>query len=123
MIDGRAKDALREWVKRIDAAKIPIVVEGPKDRQALETLGAKDVFILSRKPLFAVAEEIASNFDEVIILTDFDKKGRELYGRLAKIFSRLGVKVDRSFRETLQKHARISHVEGLVTALRTRGVI
>lgn len=123
MTDVREIRILREWVENIGMTDLPILVEGLKDKRALEEIGVQDVFTLSGKPLFAVAEEIASSFDEVIILTDFDKKGKELYGRLARIFSRLGVKVDAYFRETLQKHARISHVEGIVTALQTKGVI
>lgn len=103
--------------------QLPIVVEGPKDKRALQAIGAQAIFTLSRKPLFAIAEDIASNFEEVIILTDFDRKGKELYGRFAEMFSHLGVNVDSYFRETLQKHARISHIEGLATMLLAREVI
>lgn len=123
MVDVSEIAILREWTERIATTELPIIVEGPKDKRALEAIGAREVFTLSRKPLFAIAEDIASNFDEVILLTDFDSKGKELYGCLARIFSRLGVKIDPYFRKTLQKHARISHIEGLITVLQTRGAL
>lgn len=116
-------ERLVEWLRKLRLTDVPIVVEGPKDERALLALGAKKIVRLSRKPLFAIAEEVASKYDCVIILTDFDKKGKELYGRLSKLFDRLGVKVDLYFRETLQKHVRISHIEGLHTALKTKKVI
>ena len=59
--DVRKIQILREWVERIGTTELPIVVEGPKDKQALEVIGAREVFTLSRKPLFAIAEEVASN--------------------------------------------------------------
>lgn len=114
---------LLEWLRKLRQTDAPIVVEGPKDERALVALGAKRIVRLSRKPLFAIAEEVANEYDNVILLTDFDKKGKELYGRLSKLFNRLGVKVDSYFRETLQKHARISHIEGLYTALKTKEMV
>lgn len=116
-------ECLVEWLQKLRSTDMPIVVEGPKDECALLALGAKRIVRLSRKPLFAIAEDVASKHGCVIILTDFDKKGKELYGRLSRLFDRLGVKVDSYFRETLQKHARISHIEGLRTALKKREMI
>lgn len=105
-----------EEIKRLKQRGALVIVEGPKDRQALERLGIMNVLTLSRKPVFAVVEE-AAEAGEVVILTDFDAKGEELYGRLASDLRRHGVKVDNRLRNLLLK-SRLSHVEGLVSFLR-----
>ena len=54
-----------------------IIVEGDKDKAALAKYGISRVYTLSKFPLFKICEMIASNYDEAVILTDFDKKGKE----------------------------------------------
>jgi len=117
------KSVLFDWVEKIKKTNLPIIVEGQKDERALRALGAKRIVRLSKKPLFAIAEDVAAIDNKVIILTDFDKKGKELYGRLSELFDRLGVQVDLYFRDALQNHTPISHVEGLCTFLQTKEVI
>ena len=91
-----------------------IIVEGKKDKAALNYIGINNYIItLSKKPIFATIESISNLTDETIILTDFDKKGKELYGKLNSGLQKLGVKVDHYFREWLQKNTKLSHVEGL----------
>jgi len=111
-------ETLNDWITALQSSGKAIIIEGPKDKAALESFGIQTIFLLSEKPLFAVAEEVAMQFSEVILLTDLDKKGKELYGKLSKEFKRLGVKVDITFREFLQKETKLSHVEGLTTYVR-----
>lgn len=104
------------WVEELNFSRKCIVVEGPKDIRALREIGVINrIYQLSKKPLFEVIEIISSETKDVVILTDFDKKGKELYGKLNSGFSRFGVRVDNSPREWLQKNTRISHIEGLFT--------
>lgn len=115
------QEALLEWVEELRTAEKAIVVEGKKDKVALEQLGIMNtIFILSKHPLHQVVEEIAQGHKEVIILMDFDQEGKELYGKLSKYFSRLGVRVDHYFREFLQKNTKVSHIEGFATYLQHR---
>lgn len=109
-----ATQELEEWVNELRASSLPIVVEGKRDKRALERLGMQRVISLD-KPLFAMVEEIAAREEEVVILTDLDRKGKELYGKLKKDFVTHGVRVDNHFREFLQQKTRISHIEGLKT--------
>ncbi len=90
------------------------IVEGKKDRLALEKLGFKQVFELN-KALFMVAEEFDKK-DTVQILTDFDKEGKKLYGRLVKELSRRGVRISNRLRNLILK-TKISHIEGLYSYL------
>jgi len=68
---------------------------------------------LDRKAIFSVIEDIAKITSEVIILTDFDAEGKKLYGKLNSGLQKHGVKVDKYFREWLQRNTKLSHVEGL----------
>ncbi|MBD3312990.1 toprim domain-containing protein [Candidatus Woesearchaeota archaeon] len=108
-----AQDIL-DWVKELKGSDIPVLVEGKKDKAALESLGISNIITL-KKPLYLVVEKIASEHNLVIILTDFDKKGKELYGKLKKDLLKHGVRIDNQFREFLQKNTQISHIEGIRT--------
>jgi len=104
---------LLEWVGKLkDSGKL-IIVEGVKDKRALEKMGIDNVITL-KKALYKVVEEAAKHEKECIILTDFDKKGKQLYEKLNSGLSEEGVKIDRYFREWLRKHTRLSHIEGLM---------
>ena len=62
--------------------KVPIIVEGKKDKRALKVLGFKGtIYTINRgMQLFNFCEEISRKHDSVIILTDWDSRG----GRTAK---------------------------------------
>lgn len=88
-----------------------IVVEGKKDKRALERLGCKKILTLENKPLYAVVESLLPE-KEVVLLTDLDKKGKELYARLYRSCTKRGVRVDNTLRLLLFRE-RVSHIEGL----------
>lgn len=100
------------------ARKCLVVVEGKKDRFALEELGFPMIFVLNEdgKSLYEKIEEIEgiAGRKRVCILTDFDKKGRQLYLLLKRELGAKRVKMDNSFRGVLLK-SHISHIEGLAS--------
>jgi 5S rRNA maturation endonuclease (ribonuclease M5) len=72
---------------------IPVLIEGKKDEEALKKLGINGNFIkVSGSPfkLFEITELATSSSSQVIILTDFDKKGAELAKRLSEDIQSLG---------------------------------
>jgi 5S rRNA maturation endonuclease (ribonuclease M5) len=82
------KERLEDFQKLIEELidenkKIPIIVEGKKDKRALKVLGFKGgIYTINRgMQLFNFCEEISRKHDRVIILTDWDSRG----GRIAKI--------------------------------------
>ncbi|MBW2999345.1 toprim domain-containing protein [Candidatus Woesearchaeota archaeon] len=113
---------LSEWIEEVKNSGKLIIVEGLKDKKALNSLGISNVVTL-KKPLFQVIEEIAAKHKEVIILTDIDKKGKLLYGKLRSGLQRFGVKVDTKFREFLIKNTKLSHIEGLPTYLNNNSAV
>lgn len=101
---GKAKDNL-------------IIVEGKKDKHALQQLGFQRIFVINEtgKSLPEKIEQIQAlcgKKDKVCILTDFDKKGKQMYLLLKSKFSELGIKMDNTLRGFLLKE-RVSHIEGL----------
>lgn len=98
------------------------VVEGKKDIASLNSLGFQKVYQIHQTgvSLSERIEEIVSHIarkDVVCILTDFDKKGKQLYLIIKKEMQALGVRLDSSFRNILRSH--ISHIEGLKSFVET----
>jgi 5S rRNA maturation endonuclease (ribonuclease M5) len=95
----------------------PIVVEGKSDEKALRQLGIKGmIFRLdSGNTLFGVCENISKNHKEVIVLTDWDSKGRELCVSLKNAFTANCVKCDFEYRRKIAYLCRkeIKDVESL----------
>jgi len=113
-------EELREWTEDLREAskKKIILVEGMKDKRALEEFGVGNIIILKGRALFKVVEEVIESGKECIILFDLDKKGKELFGRVNSRLQHFGVKVDNSFREFLFKNTKLRQVEGLVSYLK-----
>ena len=118
------KEEIKEMLQKIKEEAPIIVVEGKKDRAALEAFQIKNIIILNGKDIWnrieQTVEETGKNTrskqeKEFLILTDFDKKGKELYGKIAKNLDKLGAKINKEYREFFQKKTKLSHVEGIVT--------
>ena len=107
------KEEFRELADKAIASSMLIIVEGKKDRAALNKIGIQNIIELSKKPLYRIIEEISDSNDECIILTDLDKKGKELYGRLNSELQKRGVKVNNKLRDFLFKNTRIRQIEGI----------
>lgn len=64
-----------------------------------------------RERIRFIVEELDKK-DRVCILTDFDKKGKQLYLLIKQEMQTLGVRLDSSLRGILIK-SQVSHIEGL----------
>jgi 2,5-diamino-6-(ribosylamino)-4(3H)-pyrimidinone 5'-phosphate reductase len=102
---------LKDRVERIEqviaklreesAKSKPIVVEGKKDLQALRDLGIIGKILTvktgGKSFLEATAEIEALHADEVILLLDFDRRGKEGTGRLQQSLERTKINVNSQF--------------------------
>jgi 5S rRNA maturation endonuclease (ribonuclease M5) len=113
-MDDPKEELMRLLDELRDGGKI-VIVEGVKDKRALAHFGITNVITLSRKALFEVIEEVANATKECVLLTDLDRKGKELFGTLNQGLQHHGVRVDNELREFLFKKTTLSHIEGLVT--------
>jgi 5S rRNA maturation endonuclease (ribonuclease M5) len=66
-----------------------IIVEGKRDEKALKSLGLKDIIAINGRPLYQIAE-IANTKKNLVILTDFDKKGRQIEKKLRCLLQKRG---------------------------------
>ena len=107
----REYQEMRTLIDNIIDQDILVIVEGKKDKAALKEHGITRVINLcaQHKMLEKVAHE-----KQVIILTDLDKEGKRIYGRLKDLFSRHGIQVNDKLRNFLFKHTKLRQIEGLV---------
>lgn len=87
---------LEELAQR--SSTCPVVVEGMRDRDALRALGVEGriIRIHRGRSLPDLASALSRTFREVILLSDWDRKGKELFSRLSALLSSEGLKVDES---------------------------
>lgn len=109
------------FIEHIKQENLLVLVEGIKDKRALEELGIKNVLTL-KKALYAMVEQIAEQANEVVLLTDLDEEGKKLYHRLSNDLQKHGVKINNDLREFLFK-TELRHIEGLATYILTSSTI
>jgi 5S rRNA maturation endonuclease (ribonuclease M5) len=106
-------ETILEWADALRESEKAVIVEGPRDKLALEVLGVRRIHMLHKRPVFALVEEVAQCCKKAVILTDLDKEGKKLYGIISSGLQMHGVQVDNKFREWLQNNTKVSHIEGL----------
>ena len=94
--------------------KTPILVEGDKDIEALRKLGMEGVIISINigKSLSDFCDGLAKEYKDIIILTDWDKRGGHLGHTIRKNLQGR-VSCNMFYRELLAKNTTIRTVEGL----------
>lgn len=104
---------------------VPIIVEGKNDVHALQKLDVKGDFILAKTAgksfLDTLSEVEKKEKQEVILLMDFDKRGKEWTKRLTQHLEKMKIKPNSLFwRELLSLVGReVKDVEGLATYMET----
>ena len=106
-------EEFQDFIDNTITSNILVIVEGKKDRIALQKLGINNIVELSKKPIFQIVEEISNSNDECIILTDLDKEGKQLYSKLNSNLQKHGVKINNKFREFLFKNTKLRQIEGI----------
>lgn len=99
-----------------------IIVEGKRDVLSLQKLGIKGNFELAtRHSLFNFSEKIASLGSEVVILTDWDRRGDLLAAKLSEYFESFGLKPELKIRNKLKlmSQKEIKDIESLYTYVST----
>jgi len=108
-------EEFQDLIDKIITSDILVIVEGKKDKIALEKLGINNIIELNKKPIFQIVEEISNSNEECIILTDLDKEGKQLYSKLNSDLQRHGIKVNNKLREFLFKNTKLRQIEGIGT--------
>ena len=105
---GISRESLAKILLIIDKMKednesTPILVEGKRDEKALQELGfeGKIIVLNSGHTLANLADRVSKNYRKIIILTDWDKKGSYLAGRLFNLLRDNDVFCDMEYRRKL----------------------
>lgn len=100
--------------------RIPILVEGDKDLLALRKLGLKGeiISINKGKSLSDFCDNLASRHKDIIILTDWDRRGGHL-GHTIKKNLEGRVNCNMKYRKFFAKNATIRTVEGIPSWIQT----
>jgi 5S rRNA maturation endonuclease (ribonuclease M5) len=78
----RKHKLLKRVLKELEESGKPMLVEGKRDRAALERIGVKNrIFLINLAP-DELCERISKVADEAVILTDFDEAGEKLCRRI-----------------------------------------
>lgn len=107
-----AQLAVLEEIEQLRISNTVIIVEGKKDKAALQLFGITNILELSKQSLAALIDNLAAE-KECIILTDLDKEGRKLYGRLSQGLEKRGVRLNKKFRNFLYTQTKLRNIEGL----------
>lgn len=97
-------------IKEIKEEGYLVIVEGRKDKEALNELGIDNVIYLKNRPLFEIVEDI--NERDVVILTDLDVEGRKIFNKLRYLLQRRRIRLHNQIRNTLFR-TRLRNIEGL----------
>ena len=107
-VDCETYEALEDVIREMDDFVDAIVVEGIRDKEALEGLGiTKEIAMCSSKPDAAFVDYLSSKHKTVTILTDYDRAGKRFNKRLTARLERAGIKVENQYR------GRIGRILGL----------
>ncbi len=107
-------EALGKGLREVEA----VVVEGVRDERALLGLfpWLNVVRLNSGKDMVSLADELSSLYRRILVLTDFDRRGRMLGRRLSHLLRSLGVEVDEGLRREFASLGLV-HVEELPSVL------
>ena len=125
MLDPETLERLEKAIDRVkekSAEGVAIVVEGKNDEKALRKLGIEG-------PIHRVPEgdktllntlEGLPDYDEAIVLTDFDRTGEKMASFCRKHMEKLGTKVLYEFRNKIRHYLRkgVKDIEGISSFLR-----
>ncbi len=112
------KLALDELVEMNNS--VPVIVEGVKDRRALRKLGLTGKIITINKgmSLSDFSDWVSEQYEKVIILSDWDRRGGSICRRLKELLKGRVI-YDVTIRQRLSKFAMIKKVEGIPSWLET----
>jgi len=122
---ARIKDAVRRYklIERVlqDLGEMSergavIVVEGKNDESALRNLGiCGAIESPGGQSLLHFTDSLASNYDSVIVLTDWDRRGNQLSAQIVRYLQSHDVAINTDLRSRLKKLVQkdIKDVQGL----------
>ncbi len=111
----KLEEIILELKERAGAGAI-IVVEGRKDVNSLISLGIKgEIKLASQQPLLEFTEQLSKRSKEIILLTDWDRKGGIMARKIIQYLLSYGIMPDIEIRSRIRAlvKKRIKDIESL----------
>ena len=99
-------EALRELLANISSLTDVVVVEGPRDVEALRRLGYQGELVISSQigvNDYDLMNQLSIRYRRILILTDFDQEGASQSQKFSKILEHEGVIVEQGLRRRVGK--------------------
>jgi len=90
-----------------------IIVEGKKDKKALNALGIENVLEISGASVTTFVRKLDKN-EKYIILTDYDSEGRKKYKEFCTVLQKLKFKLNLRFRRLIRSSFGVTKIEELI---------
>ena len=100
----QAMERLKHLLGELETLVDVVIVEGPRDIDALRQLGFRGVISLFSQvgvPDADFIDAISREHGSVVIMTDFDEEGRKIDLALSEGFERRGVRVEKGLRREM----------------------
>nr|QNO46914.1 ribonuclease M5 [Methanosarcinales archaeon ANME-2c ERB4] len=122
---ARTKEAVRRYeliervlqdIREMSDDGAVIVVEGRNDESTLRNLGiCGAIESPGGQSLLHFTDSLASNYDSVIVLTDWDRRGNQLSAQIVRYLQSRDVAIDTDLRSRLKKLVQkdIKDVQGI----------
>lgn len=111
----RIEELIAELQALADSGAI-IVVEGRKDAESLRMLGIKgEIRLASQQPLLEFTELLSKSGKEIVLLTDWDKKGGIVARKIIRYLLNYGIMPNTDIRSRIRAlvKKRIKDIESL----------
>jgi 5S rRNA maturation endonuclease (ribonuclease M5) len=107
-MDCETYEELESVIQEMEDFVDAIIVEGVRDKAALEGLGiTKEIVMCSSKPDTEFVDYLSRRHKRVTILTDYDRAGKRVNKKLYARLEHAGVKIENQYR------GRIGRILGL----------
>ena len=96
---------LESLFKEIEDAVEVVIVEGSRDHVALRYLGFNGRIKTYSKVGISDGDMVEglTSYNNILVLTDFDREGRQLNNKLSNLLERRGVKIEKRLRRSMGK--------------------
>jgi len=95
-----------------DLNEFSIIVEGKRDKEALEKLGIRDIFVISGKSIDNFIDTLPKD-RKYIVLTDFDKEGERKMKKIHDLLLKNKFVLNKKLRLSVKNLFRIVKIEEL----------
>ena len=103
-----SEEEIRKIKKEISSKKLVAIVEGKKDKEAIEYFGFKKIIVIGGKSLHLLSFRKGAR---VVILTDFDREGRRKARKLRRLMRENEVFIEEEIRREFARIFKVKKIE------------